>query len=226
MTIELANFMTVRYPYPAIRVPRIGRKNEKSLGDLQLTEKTVQQLSEDELGILIGNCGSVEMIQEMLFKLISEDYSNPWVIVLQSRQIVSDWYRHYCRKYECEFIEDTHLPDYWKCGSGYFTTFEGLKSLEANRELTGTISAILMVDPQLITHRCRGGGKYGNHDRPQLLLDFRMNHAEENFVPPLVFLSVPPVKSLNTLSPASVYGLATWWYADGSRLRVGRPPVV
>jgi len=65
------------------------------------------------------------------------------------------------------------------------------------------------------------GSKWTHNDRPELLNLFRKDLAEDGLRPPLLFMTCPPARSLNTLAAQRAYCLETMWYADGSRLRVG-----
>ena len=61
--------MTDLYPFAAIRVIRIARDTNKKIGDIQLTAEVAQQLDEDQVGVLIANCGHPDQIHEKLLKL-------------------------------------------------------------------------------------------------------------------------------------------------------------
>jgi len=56
-TLE-TNVMNDVYPFPAIRATQIARMSEQKIGDFQLTAEISKQLGTDEIGVLIGNCGT------------------------------------------------------------------------------------------------------------------------------------------------------------------------
>jgi hypothetical protein len=229
MTTASVSLMTDVYPFPAIRATKIARMSEQSIGDFQLTAEIVAQLSEDEIGVLVGNCGSMERIHEKLRDLADTEYPSPFVVVLQSKKMAAIWYNEQAAIFGWKAVAPSTPPAFWKRGCCFFATMEGLQKLANSGELRAPVAAMLMVDPYLTTHKCRGysGNGWGEaHDRPQLVLNFRTVAEENGVFPPLVFFAVPPAKSLNTKPVESVYGLATWWYADGKFLRVGQPPVI
>ena len=229
MSTLAASPMSEHLPFPAIRATQIARMSEQNVGDFQLTADTAEQMSADDVGVLIGNCGSMKRIHEKLRDLSATDYPATFVVVLQSKKMAAVWYNEQADLFGWKRVAPSRPPAFWAAGCCYFTTMEGLQELSDSPDLTMPVAAVLLIDPYLNTHKCRGYG--GNqwsqsHDRPQLVLNFRTEQIVNGTLPPLVFFSVPPAKSLNTKPTESVYGLATWWYADGTLLRVGKPPVV
>jgi len=217
------------YPFPAIRATQIARMSEQKIGDFQLTAEISKQLGTDEIGVLIGNCGNMIRIHEKLRQLAATEYPSVYVVVLQSKKMATMWYNEQAELFGWKMAADSRGPKYWKLGCCFFTTNEGLQPLSNSGQLSQPVAGILMVDPYLNTHDCRGSSNSGwtkAHDRPQLVLNFRMFHSGGGIAIPMIFFTVPPAKSLNTLPAESVYGLAAWWYADGRYLRVGEPPVI
>ena len=230
MTTVLADpTMSDIYPFPAIRATQIARMSEQNIGDFKLTAGMAEQMSEDDIGLLIANCGSMERIHEKLLDLAATDYSATFVVVMQSKKMLAVWYNAQAKSLGERPVPESKVPNFWVSGCCVFTTPEGLSGLSDSGQLSSPVAGILMVDPYLSTHNCRviRKGRYTiTHDRPQFVLNFRTDHVEAGVLPPLIFFAVPPAKSLNTKPAESVYGLATWWYADGKRLRVGEPPTV
>ena len=88
------------------------------------------------------------------------------------------------------------------------------------------VAGILVVDTLCHIHKARDRyiRGYGVNDRPQRIANFRANLACASWQPPLIFFTSRPAKSLNTNPMLSPYCLDAWWFVDGSRLRVGKPP--
>lgn len=201
--------------------------DEQSMGDFQLTAEVAAQLSADEIGVLVGNCGSMNRIHQKLMCLANTEYPSSFVVVLHSKKMAAIWYNEQAAIWGERPVSPSMPPAFWKRGCCFFATIEGLRALSSSEELANPVAAILMVDPYLTTHKCRGdfGSEWGHaHDRPQLVLNFRSDAVDNGVYPPLVFFTVPPAKSLNTRPVESVYGLAAFWYADGALLRAGQVP--
>lgn len=220
--------LDLTYPFAAIRATRISRMSEQEIGDFRLTAEIVQELSQDEIGVLVGNCGDMRRIGEKIEQLGATDYPAVWVVVMNSKQMALTWFNAQAEKYGTPSAKKSTYPRYWRLDNCWYTTMEGLQSLSDSSEFSGPVAGILVIDPYLKAHCFRGEGNewQHNYDRPELVVRFQVENMKDGVRPPLVFFAVPPAKSLNTTSVASLYGFSTWWYADGRMLRVGKPPVI
>jgi hypothetical protein len=215
--------MAQLYPYPAIRVARIARDSDRKIGDFQLTADVARQLDEDQVGVLIANCGHPDKMHEFLLKLARTDYPAPWVVVLSSVDLARWWYGVQHGIETVRIKADSEANDFWRTGNCWFTRLERLESLSRCPEFHGPIAGIILVDPVLRTQFARGlkGSSWEHSDRPELLNSFRKDLAEDGLRPPLMFMACPPAKSINTLAAQRAYCLESMWYCDGSRMRIG-----
>ncbi len=217
------DFMAELYPYPAIRVARIARDSDRKIGDFQLTAETARQIDEDQVGVLLANCGHPDRIHEQLLKLAKTDYPAPWVVVLSSVDLARWWYGVQHGIETVRIKADSEANNFWRTGNCWFTRLERLESLSRCPEFHGPIAGIILVDPVLRTQFARGlkGSAWEHSDRPELLNSFRKDLAEDGLRPPLMFMACPPAKSINTLAAQRAYCLESMWYCDGSRMRIG-----
>lgn len=208
------------YPFPAIRCWRIVRESEQELGDLRLDGATALELGSNNLGVLAGGCpGTLELINR--FRQLAECELPGKIVVALSSSVEA-------------YLYHTHLGpatneprgDWWHFGCLTFTTPERLKRLGPG-ELGGRpVLAVVLVDPTGILHLARGGtwDAYSNNDRPQHLARFRATHEQMCWRPPFFLFTGKLAKSLSTDHMLGAYSLDGWWYVDGRRLRMGKPP--
>ena len=212
------------YPFPAIRVVRIARDTDKKIGDFQLTADMAKQLDENQAGVLIANCEHPDKIHEKVLKLAETEYLAPWVVVLSSIDLARWWYgiQHGIQTKRIDAGSEANT--FWRTGNCWFTRLERLEAMASSPKFCGPIAGIILVDPAFQTQHARGlkGSTWTRNDRPELLNNFRAELAEDGLRPPLMFMACPPAKSLNTLAAQRAYCLETMWYADGSRLRIGK----
>jgi len=215
--------MTQLYPFAAIRVVRIARDTDKTIGDFKLTAETAKQLDEDQAGVLIANCGHPDKIHESVLKLAETPYPAPWVVVLSSIDLARSWYGAQRGIETCRIDAGSEANNYWRTGNCWFTRLERLEHLSRSPQFRGPIAGIILVDPVLRTQFARGlkGSAWAHHDRPELMNAFRKDLAEDGLRPPLMMMACPPAMSMNTLAAQRAYCLETLWYCDGSRLRIG-----
>jgi len=211
------------YPYAAIRGHRQTRLEEVPLGAFQLDGPTVKQLSRDNAGVFVGNCRSLERVVDMLTKLADEPYPGRWSTVLASRGMAAVVYNWLAA--ERGWRVRRHAPELWDLGSMTFTTPEGLRAYQQKGH-NEAVAGILLVDMFCHVHRARDRfyPGYGVHDRPQRVANFRVDVSRAGWLPPFLFFTERPAKLLNTNPMLSPYCLDAWWFVDGMRLRVGRPP--
>jgi hypothetical protein len=212
------------YPFPAIRVARIARDSEKTISDFQLTAESAQQLDEDQAGVLIANCGTSDRIHEKVLKLAETEYPAPWVVVMSSIELTRAWYGVQHRISTRQIDANSPANSFWRTGNCWFTRLERLEALTRTPEFRGPIAGVILVDPEFRTQFARGlkNSQWSHNDRPELMNRFRAELADDGLRPPLLFMACPPAKSLNTLPAQRAYCLETLWYADGSRLRIGK----
>ncbi len=211
------------YPFAAIRVTRIARDNDRKIGDFQLTASVAQQLDEDQIGVLIANCGTPDRIHEHMLKLANTAYPAAWVVVLSTVDLARSCTAEQHGVQTWQINPNSQANEFWRTGNCWFTRLERLEALSRAQDFRGPIAGIILIDPQFRTQFARGlkNSAWTHNDRPELMNNFRSELAVDGQRPPLLFMACPPAKSLNTLPAQRAYSLETLWYADGSRLRIG-----
>jgi hypothetical protein len=214
------------YPFPAIRVSRIIRDTGKVIGDFRLTGEIAEQLDQDQIGVLIANCGDSDRIYEQVMKLAETPYPACWVVVTSSLELARIWYAKQNGLRTLDIKGDSEAHQFWRRGNCWFTRLEQLEALSESPHFQGPVAGIILVDPTLRTQTARGikGTSWKGHDRPELMNRFRQHLWSDGLRPPLIFMATPPAVSLNSLPAQRAYALDAFWYADGSRLRVGELP--
>jgi hypothetical protein len=120
-----------------------------------------------------------------------------------------------------------HPPRFWDRGNLTSTTPEGSASYFNVIDGEQRFAAVMLVDPKCHVQQAREWfvPGYGVHDRPQRIADLRADLARNGHRSPFLVLSERPAKSVNTNRMLSAYCLDAWWFVDGRRLRVGKPPI-
>ncbi|MFM7165477.1 MAG: hypothetical protein ACKO3T_09540 [Planctomycetaceae bacterium] len=213
------------YPYPAIRVSRIVRETNRKIGDFQLTAETAAQLVMDEIGLLIGNCGSTNHILQQLLKLAVAPYPARWVVAVHSKALLRQWYSQVYDVPTTAICLDSEGETAWLYGNCWFTRLEQLLPLAGSPQFTAPVAGLIVVDPQLRSPHARGIGNqsWKGHDRPELVNSFRQKLRTNGQQVPLILMTERPAMSLNTLPAQRAFALESLWFADGNRLRVGPP---
>lgn len=212
------------YPFPAIRGIRITRLPEGKLGNFALDAETAEVLGRRNVGVFVGGCTGLDWIVEKADVLAATDFPGVWVVVLSTKKMAAIVSNKQREKEGRRPVK--HAPRYWQRGNAVYTTPEGLYSYAKDRSPETRTAGILLVDTLCHVHMARGEDRLGwnVNDRPQRIADFRADVTVDGWAPPLLLLTRKPAKSVNTASMVSPYCLNAWWFVDGARLRVGRPP--
>ena len=221
----IENAFTQNYPYPAIRVSRVVRETNRKIGDFQLTAETAAQLVMDEIGVLIGNCGSTRQILDHLVRLALTPYPSRWVVAVHSTELLRQWYAQLHGVATTKVRGGSEGECFWLHGNCWFTRLEQLPSLAESPQFDSLIAGLIVVDPQLRSPHARGvgGQSWQGHDRPELVNSFRQKLRASGQQVPLILMTERPAMSLNTLPAQRAFALESLWFADGGRLRVGPP---
>jgi hypothetical protein len=212
----------VLYSVPAIRCRRIVRATEQPLDDMQLNANTAIELGKENIGILAGRCPNTPGLIDRFRKLSHVEMPGTIVVVISTGALADEYAKELV---PLDGSGSRDLP--WRLGSVIFATPEKLRSIGAGHLAGKPVLAVVLVDPQGIVHQARGGaGPYRFNDRPQHIARFRQTHEVGFWSPPFFLLTQQPAKSLSTQQMLAPYSLQSWWFVDGSALRMGVPPVV
>ena len=225
MILQINPTVAEMYPFAPIRGYRITRLEEAPLGPFRLDATTAASLGREQLGVFVGNCGDLQRIIDKVQILADTDFPGRWVTVLSSKDMADIVYN---RAWEYDHPRfRRHAPRYWDRGNVIFTTPEGLGDLSRDGIDGGSVAGILLVDTLCHVHKARNRvfRGYGVNDRPQRIANFRADLACGDWQPPFLFFTSRPAKSVNTHPMLSPYCLNAWWFVDGARLRVGKPPM-
>ena len=70
------------------------RWEEKKIGDVQLNSETAQCLGYENIGVLVGNCGSLDRVVQNLEELASCPYPGKWRVMVATKGAVNQMYQH------------------------------------------------------------------------------------------------------------------------------------
>jgi hypothetical protein len=211
------------FPVSAIRCRRIVRDTEKSIGDLQLNGETASQLGTDNVGVLAAKCPPTGGLIDKFRKLATSGLHGQIVIALSTVTLMGEYYEAIGPRERTR-----NRPDWWTEGCVTFTTPEKLRLISPSALNGQPVLAVILVDPLCIVHQARGGSQsaYRFNDRPKHIVSFRAAHESGSWRPPFFLFTEQPAKSLNSNQMLGPYSLEAWWFADGSGIRMGTPPII
>lgn len=126
------------------------------------------------------------------------------------------------------FVDPRTVPDYWESDRLMFAVPETLDVVRDEVAAAGvSVAGIIVLDMFCTIHKARGFENRGfrvQHDRPELIVNFRSSLSHGCWSPPLIFCVQKPAKAVGTNSMLSPYCLETFRYIDGGRIRAGLPP--
>ena len=204
-----------------LRAARVTRLDDRYLGCFNLDAETARSCGEENIGLFIGGCTSIANIV-MRFRSLDQSVSaGTWIVVIATRTLAAVVYKEWLDSEDVWYVDPADVPESWEGNRVRFCTVEALPKLQ----LDSTVAGIFVLDPQCIIHHGRGfdSGSFSvQHDRPQIIVDFRFNHSVGDWAPPLIFISKKPAKSVRTLDMQRTYCLEAFHYLDGTAWRCGR----
>jgi len=224
-TLESLNRL---YPTPVIRGTRITRMEERELGRFRLTAEIAQTLGEDNIGVFIGDCKTLDRVVDRVREIDQYDVGGRWIIVPSTRSSAAAVYQRWLDSIDVWDVDPKDVPSSWHGDNVIFCLPESLGQLTT--ELTDEkvdVAGIILLDFQCVVHKARGfnnGDFRVRHDRPQLIVDFRSRLSIGNWAPPLILISQKPAKSVSTNSMQRAYCLEAFRFIDGKTLRCHRLP--
>ena len=124
--------------------------------------------------------------------------------------------QQWCRSGQQSRITAKRLSLPQNYGNVVLATPESLQAI--GNTARNDAAALILVDMLCHVHKARGmrtGDFFVQHDRPQLVADFRNVVGLENWSPPLILLTEKPAKSIETDLIARAYCLEGWRFVDG-----------
>jgi hypothetical protein len=217
-----------RYREPGLRGTRISRLEERQLGRFFLDPETAWELGRDNVGVFIGGCGSLERTIDLLARLKQWSQGPRWIVVCAIKDMACMFVRQWSQLDQPIYAKRLSLPQNYD--NVVLATPESLQRIR--RAERNDIAALILVDILCHVHKTRAIGRGDfvvNYDRPQFVVDFRNAiGGVEDWLPPLIFLTKRPAKSIPTDPIARAYCLEAWRYVDGATMRWGpraAPPV-
>lgn len=215
-----------RYPEAWIRGARITRSEERTIGHFRLDLQSAWELGTDNIGVFIGDCPDLANIVERLQRLERRALTPRWVVIVASKKMAVLVIQQWFRSTDADNVDAATLQLPEVRSNIVLTTPESLGEIsDANRQ---NVAGILLLDMLCHVHDARGMRNRAfvvQHDRPQLIANFRNDISHEGWLPPLILLTQKPAKSVSTTAVARAYCLNGWWFVDGRRLNTGCPPV-
>jgi hypothetical protein len=223
---------SIRYRYreAGLRGTKISRLEERRLGQFSLDPETAWELGRDNLGVFIGGCDSLERTIELLRTLKQPSPAPHWIVACASKDMACLFVRQWCQMDERSWVTARKLSLPQNHGNVVLATPESLPAIGGAER--NDVAALILVDMLCHIHKARGIRKRDfvvQHDRPQLVADFRNVLGLEDWLPPLILLAKEPAKSIATDPIARAYCLEGWRFVDGATMRWGPrvlPPVV
>jgi len=214
------------YPTPVLRATSISRMQEKRLGRLNFDADTARFLGEENIGVFAGGCDNLDRLIDRLRVLDSCGTGGQWVVVSSTQKMAAVVRQKW--QADATFVAPGKMPMNWSSQRVEFAVPESLEELACEiKESATNVAGIIVLDMFCTVHKARGfanGGFRVQHDRPQLIVNFRSQLGQGQWMPPLVFCAQKPAKSINTNAMLSPYCLEAFRYVDGATLRTGQPP--
>ena len=203
------------YHRPMFRGTTKPREGSQRFDRLVLDQQAATDLGTDNVGLFVENCPSFERMVEHFQEL--NDFSGAtWVVVASSKQVRDEFVR--IDRSIGASIGSLQSP---LIGSVVVATPEELPELSAAIE---NVAGILVHDYACHIHKCRGNGYRSfraANDRPQKIVDFRMQFRIGQWSPPFLLFTNRKAISVNTLPMLSPYCLEAFRYIDGQTIRFG-----
>lgn len=217
------------YPSAYIRGTRISRIGEQDLGQFRLNTETATELAADNSGVFVGGFRSFDQILSRVRQLDESPVGGQWIVVPSTKKCSAAIRQRWLNDDSVSYIDPKKVPDIWCSEKATFCVPESLHELGRSLEHDGTkIAAIVLIDNYCRVHAARGfnnGNFRVQHDRPQLIVNFRARLSDDGWMPPLVIFTEKAAKSTPTLQMQRVYCLDTFVFVDGATLRCGELPL-
>jgi hypothetical protein len=196
---------------------------ENKLGRFLLTAETAKRLGDENIGVFVGGHTGVNGMLNRVREIDRHESGGRFIVVPSTRSFAAVIYQRWLDTCDQWYVDPTQVPNIWRGENITFCLPEALSLLAAKLKVEHTdVAGIVLIDPQCIMHRARGfhnGDFRVRHDRPQLVTDFRSRLEIGGWIPPLVFFSTKPAKSVPTDSIRSAYCLEAFYFLDGATLR-------
>ena len=214
--VEMHANLLRRYCEPMFRGTAKPREGDQRFGRLVLDAKTAIDLGSSNVGLFVEGCPSFERMVEH-FRNLSETSTATWVVVASSKQV-----RDELARISKQIGASMDTLDSTAFGNVIVATPEELQVLAAT---ITNLAGILVVDYACHIHKCRGNAYRGfraANDRPQKIVDFRMQFKIGEWSPPFIMFTNRKAMAVNTLPMLSPYCLETFRYIDGKTMRFGK----
>jgi len=219
---SLSSCLAQLYPRPCVRGQRIARLEETRLGPFELTAESAFELGRNNIGVFVGSCGGLGRAMNLLRALDRADSGGRWIVITATKKMNAVLFAEW-QLQRTSFIPLNRVPTYWTASQLIFAPPEGLGKID-NRELLKDpgVAGLILLDMQCFVHKARSMTTRYNfkvqNDRPQLIANFRSRLCREGWLPPLMFWTEKPAKSVWTTDMLSPYCLDAWWFVDGQSL--------
>lgn len=218
---SVADAVKQRYSDVAVRGCRIARLDEALLSTFQLDGCTAWELGRNNTGLFVGGCQDFDRAIRIVRPLKCPTEFLRWVLVVDSKLMAMDIAQQWFESPRAQLAAKGLLVLPLSEAGIILALPESLRRVD--EQVCGNVAGIILVDILCHIHKARGmdGGKFSGNDRPQHVVTFRNRIAEADWLPPLVFLTAKPAKSLPTDAIARAYCLDAWWFIDGRSLECG-----
>ena len=212
-----------------IRGRLITRWEEKPLGWATLDSATADMLGREQLGWFVGNHPGIDQAARQIARLDTNPAGGVWVVVPHSRQLACELFAKW--PHADHVVEPPSSMNYaWRSRNVWFAIPEDLRHLlRLARDLESQIAGVIILDPDCIIYRARGGtdtwGHIHSNDRPQHVVNFRASLSADGWQPPLLLLTNKPAKSITTDVVARAFCLNGFRFIAGKSFGIWDEPV-
>ncbi len=210
-----------------IRGTRITRLEERRLGQFGLDVETAWMLGTNNTGVFVGGCPPLGGTIDVIRGLQKSSPESRWILVAATKKMAAVMIQRWLGEGQVLRVAVTTLKLPQSYGNIILTTPESLRKVEGDDHYG--VAGMIVVDMLCHIHQARGmqnGAFVVRNDRPQLVANFRNSIAVGRWLPPVIFLTQKPAKSVMTDNVARAYCLDAWCFVDGRSLRCGPRPLI
>lgn len=215
------------YPTPVIRGTRISRMEETRLGEFQLDAPTAEFLGTERIGVFVGGIRRLKYLVHGLRQLDVCGTGGKWLVVFSTRKMAAAFYQRWLDDSNVYFVGPDEVPSCWTSQRLHFAVPEHLSTATQTLLDSGDdVAGIILLDPFCIVHEPHRNhrGKRVARERSHFISKCCQRLRRGAWIPPLLFLSRKPAKSVTTNALLGAYGLETIQFLAGDNLRLGAPP--
>jgi hypothetical protein len=189
------------------------------LESVKLDATMAETLGREQIGWFVGNHPGVPQAAEQFSRLDAKQEGGVWIVVPHSRSLAHELFAKWSHADQVA-ERPTSNGAVWRSRRVWVAIPEDLKRfLPFARELNPGVAGMIILDPQCIMYKARGGidswGHIHRNDRPQHVVNFRAALDRDGWQPPLLLLTQRLPKSVCTQDVARAFCLHGFHFIAG-----------